>query len=294
MPSLLDPRSVRLATFHPNIHTGLELIQVKPQGEARYLIFFSISETKFPETCKKAEPPKTIKKIPYKIPKKLNKSQNSLNSTLNSSQGSIKGRPCSPAKRNTSISSNESPQSTPSKNLANSRLSQLRAELAESLKQEDKSNSTTEQKTVKDKSPQEFLNQSDSNSLQSSPSPSQFFAANKILSSMKAQLPDKYSNKKPKDTFADIEQGINQSDHPFLKPPGTPPQFSEASKLVLAIKSKLSYKGSKEPVKMYTSAKDRMEQLRSSFGIESSTEQCENDSNEAMEVDFKEVCGFKS
>ncbi|KAG7306002.1 hypothetical protein JYU34_008572 [Plutella xylostella] len=108
-----------------------------------------------------------------------------------------------------------------------------------------------------------------SDSLQSTPSPSQFFAANKILSSMKAQLPEKYSNKiKPKDTFADINQAIcNQTpEYPSTKHPATPPQFSEASKIVSAIKSKLAYKSlvNKESpeVVTYCTAKDRMNALR--------------------------------
>lgn len=112
---------------------------------------------------------------------------------------------------------------------------------------------------------------------------------------MKAQLPEEYSNKSvQKDTFADIEQGIcNQTaEYPFMKHPATPPQFSEASKLVSAIKSKLGYK--LKDIKTFGSAKDRMESLRADLSNEAIEEAKElNDSTEfpveAMEVDCKEV-----
>ncbi|XP_026314774.1 transcriptional protein SWT1 isoform X2 [Hyposmocoma kahamanoa] len=181
-----------------------------------------------------------------------------------------------------------SPKSTPStqskettpKNLASNRLSHLRAQLDFEIQQsrpEDIDLSPAKvarcsPKAIPSESP---LNESkvsttqspSSDSIQSAPSPSQFFAANKIISSMKAQLPEEYCNKtKQKDTFADIEQGIcNQTaEYPSLKHPATPPQFSEASKLVSAIKSKLSYKVPYKdtPVKTFMSAKDRMEALR--------------------------------
>lgn len=60
---------------------------------------------------------------------------------------------------------------------------------------------------------------------------------------MKAQLPDRDALK-PKDVFADIEEGINNqtTEYPFIKHPATPPQFSEARKIMSAIYSKLSYR----------------------------------------------------
>lgn len=151
-----------------------------------------------------------------------------------------------------------------------------------------------------------------SDSLQSIPSPSQFFAANKIICSMKAQLPeDAYcDNPKPKDTFADIEQGIcNQtSEYPYMKHPSTPPQFSQASKLLSAIKSKLtkvavSKDGScQETVETYVSASERMEKLRASLSSDlmeiesdpvvlSSSVSIETNCtlNDAMDVDLKEL-----
>ncbi|CAH0714665.1 unnamed protein product, partial [Brenthis ino] len=210
---------------------------------------------------------------------------------------------------------------TPVKNLANTRLSQLRALLnsdnqddedpdipQKKLKISPKSNEA--QKRSERRSPN--LNDSrstqspNSDSLQSIPSPSQFFAANKIISSMKAQLPEEYCCKeKQKDTFADIEKGIcsQTTEYPFSKHPATPPQFSEASKLVSAIKSKLAYKvSSSKDVKTYSSAKERMETLRTSLSLEveqglnssssflnTSVEDSKNMS-EAMEIeDFKQV-----
>lgn len=146
-----------------------------------------------------------------------------------------------------------------------------------------------------------------SDSLQSIPSPSQFFAANKIISSMKAQLPEEYCDKtKPKDTFADIEHGIcNQtSEYPYMKHPATPPQFSEASKLVSAIKSKLTKVAVKEAnLRTFVSASERMEALRTSLENElmeiesepialsnSVSKEIMKTATEAMDVDCKEVC----
>lgn len=191
------------------------------------------------------------------------------------------------------------PQKTTPKNTANTRLSQLRARLSSEAQKEeaanlDRSPSKTKQrisptatqtenqaKTAKQELKSPIANESkcsttqspSSDSFQSIPSPSQFFAANKIISSMKAQLPEEYcSIQRQKDTFADIEQGIcNQTaDYPYMKHPATPPQFSEASKLVSAIKSKLSYKVSSKdtPVKAFSSAKDRMEALRTRLSNE--------------------------
>ncbi|XP_072939113.1 uncharacterized protein Swt1 [Epargyreus clarus] len=184
---------------------------------------------------------------------------------------------------------NDSLKTTP-KNLANNRLSQLRAQLnTETRNETDEESSPKKNKIspkhhetpVKSKTEQspnlgESFNSTtkspSSDSLQSIPSPSQFFAANKIICSMKAQLPEEFCNKgKPKDTFADIEQGIcNQmTEYPVIKHPATPPQFSEASKLVSAIKSKLSYKlSTPKDVKTFTTAKDRMEALRASLSGE--------------------------
>ncbi|XP_026733253.1 uncharacterized protein LOC113497753 [Trichoplusia ni] len=216
---------------------------------------------------------------------------------------------------------------TPVKNLANQRLSQLRARLSSEI-QDDNSNSNdkspvkkqkispkpapTETKTSTEKdSP--TINETkcttsqspSSDSLQSMPSPSQFFAATKIITSMKAQLPEKYCDKtKPKDTFADIEQGIcNQtSEYPYMKHPATPPQFSEASKLLSAIKSKLTKAGKEGEVKTYSSASERLTVLRNSLETDlmetnesepvvlsdsiSKENKCTND---AMDVDLKEV-----
>lgn len=115
---------------------------------------------------------------------------------------------------------------------------------------------------------------------------------------MKAQLPEEYCNKmKQKDTFADIEQGIYQqtAEYPSLKHPATPPQFSEASKLVSAIKSKLSYKVPYKdtPVKTFMSAKERMEALRSSLNDterDNSLSSIELPKSEAMDIeDCEEV-----
>lgn len=215
--------------------------------------------------------------------------------------------------------SRQSKETTPTGNFANNRLSNLRAQLdfeiqqtrTENIDQSPAKRSRispksipSETKTSKSESP---LNESkvsttqspSSDSIQSVPSPSQFFAANKIISSMKAQLPEEYSNKrKRKDTFADIEEGIcNQTaEYPSLKHPATPPQFSEASKLVSAIKSKLSYKVpcKDTPVKTYMSAKQRMDALRNRL-----SDNCERDDSlssielpksEAMDVeDCEEV-----
>lgn len=212
----------------------------------------------------------------------------------------------------------QSKETTTTSNLANHRLSHLRAQLDLEI-QQSKSEDTekpakrtrrspkpipSETKTSKLDSP---LNESklsttqspSSDSIQSIPSPSQFFAANKIISSMKAHLPEQYCNKtKQKDTFADIEQGIyNQAtEYPSLKHPATPPQFSEASKLVSAIKSKLSYKVpcKDTPVKTFISAKERMEALKSRLSNDSqrddSLTSIELPKSEAMDVeDCEEV-----
>ncbi|CAH2108631.1 unnamed protein product [Euphydryas editha] len=200
--------------------------------------------------------------------------------------------------KSTPNSRTETPvKTTPVKNLANTRLSQLRALLNAEAKEEEESESPNKkiklspktgsnessQKTSRTERKSPSLNDSkstqspSSDSLQSIPSPSQFFAANKIISSMKAQLPEEYCSKeKQKDTFADIEKGIcsQTPEYPFSKHPATPPQFSEASKLMSAIKSKLAYKvsTSKDNVKSYTSAKDRMEILRANLSLEAEQE----------------------
>lgn len=223
-------------------------------------------------------------------------------------------------KRNTSIVDSPSPlKQTPTKNIANSRLSQLQAQLKNEIQNEEtreksphknKRKSPIETETSRNKSEKSpNINESKcttqsptSDSVHSIPSPSQFFAANKIISSMKAQLTEEYCDKtKQKDTFADIEQGIcNQvTEYPYVKHPATPPQFSEASKLVSAIKSKLNSKVNCKDVniKSFSSAKERMDSLRSrlSDGVlsvddsvisDKSVEYC----NEPMDVDFKEVC----
>lgn len=108
---------------------------------------------------------------------------------------------------------------------------------------------------------------------------------------MKAQLPEEYCSKpKQKDTFADIEEGIcNQTaEYPFMKHPATPPQFSEASKLVSAIKSKLSYKvSSKEtPVKTFSSAKERLEALRTRLSNEAESDTSFNSLNVSKETSY--------
>ncbi|CAB3235211.1 unnamed protein product [Arctia plantaginis] len=217
---------------------------------------------------------------------------------------------------------------TPIKNAANQRLLQLRTRLSADI-QDDSSNSNekspikakqkispkpqsieTKNAKIENKSPNvndakctATTQSPSSDSLQSIPSPSQFFAANKIISSMKAQLPEEYCDKaKQKDTFADIEQGIcNQtSEYPYMKHPATPPQFSEASKLVSAIKSKLTKVVSKETtVTSFSSANERLAALRTSLNNES-MEIIESDNSlvinneercttEAMDVDCKEL-----
>ncbi|XP_068632612.1 transcriptional protein SWT1 [Battus philenor] len=213
-------------------------------------------------------------------------------------------------------------------NLANNRLSQLRQQLAldveyekntsvdeHRLKVSPKNNSEPPAKLprLELKSPNSndskctVTSQSPtSDSFQSTPSPSQFFAANKIISSIKAQLPEEYNNKeKQKDTFADIEEGIcNQMpEYPSNKHPATPPQFSEANKLVSAIKTKLAYRLSTPQdvsVKRYNSAQERMEELRKSLlePSETSINSANNDSLtkeclEPMEIEeSKEVSHF--
>ncbi|XP_064072069.1 transcriptional protein SWT1 [Vanessa tameamea] len=200
--------------------------------------------------------------------------------------------------KSTSNNRTETPiKNSPVKNLANSRLSQLRALLNSEAKEEEDldahnkkvkispktSSNETPSKTCRADRKSPNLNDSksahspSSDSLQSMPSPSQFFAANKIISSMKAQLPEEYCCKeKQKDTFADIEKGIcsQTPEYPFSKHPATPPQFSEASKLVSAIKSKLAYKvsTSKDSVKTFSSAKERMEMLRTNLSLEAEQE----------------------
>ncbi|KAI5642748.1 PIN domain-containing protein [Phthorimaea operculella] len=211
--------------------------------------------------------------------------------------------PESPAKPAPSV------PATPCKNIANNRLSHLREQLnaeVQALKQGDAerspqknklkispkaSQSETQAKTPNIKSPN--LNESKCSTSQSPssdsgpsiPSPSQFFAANKIICSMKAQLPEEYSSRiKPIDTFAAIEEGIcNQiTEYPYMKHPATPPQFSEASKLLSAIKSKLSGKVSCRDLnlKTFTSAKERMENLRSRLSNETENEVCKEITNE--------------
>lgn len=225
------------------------------------------------------------------------------------------------------LSNSVSPQKhSSSKNTANTRLSNLRAKLAAEVREEDlslkkkvspKTNNETPQKSQRSEQKSPSLNDSkstqspSSDSSQSMPSPSQFFAANKIISSMKAQLPEEYCNKeKQKDTFADIEKGIcsQTTEYPFSKHPATPPQFSEASKLVSAIKSKLAYKGSssKEGLKTFPSANARLEVLRANLSMEAEQEMGDsflsksNDSeqrdiSEAMEVEeIKEVRSKRS
>lgn len=229
----------------------------------------------------------------------------------------------------------QSPKAVVTKNLANNRLAALRNNLSKeaaedncknneskSVKSSPKSNQNdTPAKTQRSEQKSPNMNESkctitsqspSSDSLQSTPSPSQFFAANKILSSMKAQLPEEYNMKeKQKDTFADIEQGIcNQTpEYPFNKHPATPPQFSEANKLVSAIKSKLTYKLSvpeEGSVVTFSNANERMEVLRRSLtettdkpefvNFTKTPEKMEPTENidkspEAMEVEeVKEVC----
>ncbi|KAJ8730534.1 hypothetical protein PYW08_001947 [Mythimna loreyi] len=252
---------------------------------------------------------------------------------------------CTPSKQKPKTESPQKPKpspvpkdtpekQTPAKNAANQRLSQLRTRLSADA-QDDSSNSNdktsspvkpkqpqkvspkpnaTETKTVKTENKSPVVNENrcttsqspSSDSLQSIPSPSQFFAANKIISSMKAQLPEEYCDKtKPKDTFADIEHGIcNQtSEYPYMKHPATPPQFSEASKLVSAIKSKLTKVAVKEAnLRTFASASDRMEALRTSLGNElmeiesapivlsnSISKEIIKSTSEAMDVDCKEI-----
>ncbi|KAI8422804.1 hypothetical protein MSG28_006549 [Choristoneura fumiferana] len=196
------------------------------------------------------------------------------------------------------------------KNSANSRLAKLRAQLSSESQQESidstpKSKARISPKVIPQTETQPKVPElkspisetkcpttqsPGSDSLQSTPSPSQFLAANKILSSMKAQLPEEYCNKSvQKDTFADIEQGIcNQTaEYPFMKHPATPPQFSEASKLVSAIKSKLGYK--LKDVKAFGSAKDRMEKLRADMSNEAIEEKKDLDVTTEFAVEAMEV-----
>lgn len=170
----------------------------------------------------------------------------------------------SPAKRaadttNASRESDPSPNPTPAKNTANTRLSQLRASLnADAKNEEAKETPRSTNQAAKLATQQKENKRSETNtsyesqtthphscyeSIISTTALSQFFTANKIIYSMKAQLPDRDS-RKPKDAFADIEEGINNqtTENPFMKHPATPSQFSEARKLISAINSKLSYR----------------------------------------------------
>ncbi|KPI92961.1 Transcriptional protein SWT1 [Papilio xuthus] len=177
----------------------------------------------------------------------------------------------------------------PAKNLAKNRLTKLRTQLTKEVEQEKKRNvsrncesmneklSQTSKAETPTKSQRSELNSpnfnesnctitSQTSSDSGSSSPSQFFAANKIISSMKAQLPEEYDNKDiQKDTYADIEQGICNkiTGYPSNAHPSTPPQFSQADKLLSAIKTKLAYK---LPIKDRTdnsyTASDRMQMLR--------------------------------
>ncbi|XP_059055600.1 transcriptional protein SWT1-like [Achroia grisella] len=234
----------------------------------------------------------------------------------------------SPSKSCSSSKKVSPTKSSLNKNTANCRLSQLRAQLNAEAEREEAShldhtsqkvnakrispNSTqteTQSKIIKTEVQSPVLNDSkcstatpspSSDGVQSTPSPSQFFAANKIISSMKAQLPDKYCDKSNQNnTFADIEAGIcNQTpEYPCMKHPATPPQFSEASKLMSAIKSKLSYKmPSKDTdVKNFSSAQDRMSNLRNRLSNEIGIDKDgslensisnENVCSEAMDVDY--------
>lgn len=123
-------------------------------------------------------------------------------------------------------SAESSHRRAPIKNLANARLSQLRNTLNSEVQNQQEENAeaspaknkispkndTLNRSKPERKSPlnESKTNQSPSDSLHSEiQSPSQFFAANKIISSMKAQLPEEYCSKeKPKDTFAEIEEGM--------------------------------------------------------------------------------------
>ncbi|XP_014369204.2 transcriptional protein SWT1 [Papilio machaon] len=177
----------------------------------------------------------------------------------------------------------------PAKNLAKNRLTKLRTQLALELEQEKKGNinrncepkneklSQTSKAETPTKSQRSELNSPNFNESNctitsqvsndsSSLSPSQFFAANKIISAMKAQLPEEYDNRVvQKDTFADIEQGICNkiTGYPSNVHPSTPPQFSQADKLLSAIKTKLAYKMPiKERSDNSCSTSDRMQMLR--------------------------------
>lgn len=196
-------------------------------------------------------------------------------------------------------------QKVTKKNIASSRMSRLRANLSNESIEDNRSpkNSPNTSQTSKVNLRSPSLNDSKSNIIQSpndsqAESPSQFLAANKIISSMKAHLQEEFNNKeKPKDTFADIEQGIcNQvTEYPYMKHPATPPQFSEASKLVSAIKSKLSYKANNEYPLQVNSANDRLATFRKSLGSEDMdvvmerTENLQQSFNGEMEVDVQEV-----
>lgn len=225
-------------------------------------------------------------------------------------------------KSDTTLRKNHQPHNQKlSKNIANTRLSNLRSRLsaeveeAEQLELErdkniDKECEPQNKKAnisskagpcetphkLKEKSPtltESKLNQSPNS--ESNPSPSQFLAANKIICAMKAQLPDEYCNIKQKDTFADIEKGIcsQTPEYPTVKHPATPPQFSEASKLMNAIKSKLTYKsplkdGSRLSLEKFKGNQNALGDDTNDF-LDKSVE-FDNSPVEAMEVEeIKEV-----
>ncbi|XP_047507353.1 transcriptional protein SWT1 [Pieris napi] len=177
------------------------------------------------------------------------------------------------------------------KNIASTRLENLNAKLHKEVLEEEsahslKRRSSNDPSKATDKSPNDKANQSPTHdNIHSIPSTSQFFTANKIISSMKAQLPEKFcNNDKQKDTFADIEKGIcNQTpEYPFSKHPATPPQFSEASKLVSAIKLKLGYK-----INTPKDSNSVSKEIETSTSLNSRA--LESSNSEAMEVeDFRE------
>lgn len=89
---------------------------------------------------------------------------------------------------------------------------------------------------------------------------SQFLQVSKIISSIRAQLPRGLNGEKVSNTFDFIEESIrNQVSEYSTRLPTTPPQFSEASKIVEGIKTKLT---PKKECKRYSSASERMESLR--------------------------------
>lgn len=166
------------------------------------------------------------------------------------------------------------------KNLASRRLANLRAKIqaeadsttiSETQKREERvspiatvteaNNNADENKTDDD---EEISDATECKPVHNIPPPKQFLVVNKIISSIKAQLKEGYTEKiVTKDRFADIEEEINKQscDYPIIKQPSTPPQFLEASKLVSSIKSKLEPKKGEE-VRRYSSANDRLAALR--------------------------------